>query len=62
VLEYLDMIKSIDAVKEIINVLACARNQIANIYVSMRPAMIAVIHMIVVINIHAMPNVKTNIV
>jgi hypothetical protein len=56
------MIKSIDAAREIINVLKCARNQIANIYVSMMLAMIAVIHMIVEISIHAMPNVKTNLV
>ena len=56
------MIKSIDAAREIINVLKCARNLIANIYVSMMLAMIAVIHMIVEISIHAMPNVKTNLV
>jgi hypothetical protein len=60
VLQCLDMIKSIDAEKGIINVLPCAKNQIANIYVSMMLVMIAVNHMIVEINIHAMPNVKTN--
>jgi hypothetical protein len=54
------MIKSIDAEKGIINALQCAKNQIANIYVSMMLVMIAVNHMIVEINIHAMPNVKTN--
>ena len=56
------MIKSIDADKEIINVLTSAKNQIANIYVSMILVMIAVNHMIVEINIRAMPNVKTNLV
>jgi hypothetical protein len=60
VLEYLDMIKSIDVEREIINVLLCVKNQIANIYVSMMPVMIPVNHMIVEINIHAVPNVKTN--
>lgn len=61
VLEYLDMIKSIDAGRGIINALACARNLVANTYVTMMLVMIAVIHMIVEINIHAMPNVKTNL-
>ena len=58
VLESLDMIKSTDVEKEIINVLLCVRNQIANIYANMKLIMIAVNHMIVEINIHAMPNVK----
>ncbi len=52
------MIKSIDVEKEIINVLLCVRNKIANIYANMKLVMIAVNHMIVEINIHAMPNVK----
>jgi hypothetical protein len=56
------MIKSIDAEKEIINVLPSAKNQIANIYVNMMLVMMTVNHMIVEINIHAMPNVKTNLV
>ena len=55
------MIKSIDAGRGIINALACARNLVANTYVTMMLVMIAVIHMIVEINIHAMPNVKTNL-
>jgi hypothetical protein len=57
------MIKCIDAEKGIINVLPSAKNnQIAHIYVSMILVMIAVNHMIVEINIHAMPNVKKNTV
>ncbi len=60
VLESLDMIKSTDVEKEIINVLLCAKNQIVNIYVSMTLVMIVVNHMIAEINIHAKPNVKTN--
>ncbi len=58
--EYLDMIKSIDVEKETINVLLCVKNLIANIYVSMMLVTIPVNHMIVEINIHAVPNVKTN--
>jgi hypothetical protein len=56
----MDMIKSIDVEKEIINVLICVENQIANIYVRRMLVMIAVNYMIVEINIHATPNVKTN--
>lgn len=62
VLVFLDTNKSIDAEREIINALPCARNQIVNIYVSIMLVMIAMIHMIVATNIHAIPNVKTNLV